>query len=157
MSESGHERTCAVPIVTTTATTTQGGSTITRAAFPLFQMIYNDFCEDKELAKIPPMTPSTRARVCRIIRDMDEYHMELVYAIIRCYHLQIDRRPIFENPYQMKKVRAFQFRFDIDNLPTDLVSILDRFVELYERKKRQDKSQLVVDNQQDASQIQVVV
>jgi len=119
-------------------TATTGGTIITRASFPLFQMIYNDFCDDKELAKIAPQTPAMRARICRVVRDMDEYHMELVYAIIRCYHLQIDRRPIFENPYQMKKVRALQFRFDIDNLPTDLISILDRFVSLYERKKAQD-------------------
>lgn len=115
-----------------------GGNCITRASFPLFQMIYNEVCEQKELHKIEPVTAAMRGRICKIVKDMDEYHMELVYAIIRCYHLQVDRRPIFENPYQMKKVRAFQFRFDIDNLPTDLVLILDHFVALYERKKEQD-------------------
>ena len=106
---------------------------VTRASFPLFQMIYNDLSEN-DMANVP--TTTMRTKICRIIKDMDDYHMELVYAIIRCYHLQIDRRPIFENPYQMKKVKSFQFRFDIDNLPDVLILIIDRFVDMYEQKKQ---------------------
>lgn len=108
----------------------------TRASFPLFQMIFNNFQEERQDTVVPSV--ALRSRVCKSIKEMDDYNMELVYAIIRCYHLQIDQRPIFENPYQMKKIKAFHFRFDIDNLPDDLVLILNRFIDMYE--KQQDGS-----------------
>lgn len=113
---------------------------ITRASFPLFQMIYNQVMEQedrpKDLCIRSGRTHPILSKICRMIREMDNYHMELVYAIIRCYHLQVDRRPIFEAPYQMRKLRSSQFRFEIDNLPSDLILILGRFVDLYEKKKQ---------------------
>lgn len=131
---------------------THQNTTITRASFPLFQMIYDQIKEQEKDSNGSPdrgigmgsdpcnvsnlYTQPFLSKLCRTIRDMDNYHMELVYAIIRCYHLQVDRRPIFEAPYKMRKLRTSHFRFDIDNLPSDLILILGRFVDLYEKKKQ---------------------
>lgn len=114
-------------------TTLEGGPscTTTRASFPLFQMIYDQFDHDTTT----PPTVSMKNTICRVIRDMDDYHMELIYAIIRCYHLQIDERPIFENPYYMKKIKPHHYRFEVDHLPDHLVHILYRFVDMYTTNK----------------------
>jgi len=103
-----------------------------RASFPLFQMIYNGVAEDG-IRHPDEDIQAIRSRICRRMRDMDDYQMELVYAIIRCYHLQIDNRSIFEIPYKIKKVKTMQYRVDVDNLPDDLVRILDRFADMQEQ------------------------
>jgi hypothetical protein len=109
-----------------------------RASFPLFQMIYNDILDSRDDTVSTELSVNDRVRLCKTIKDMDEYHMELVYAIIRCYHLQVDRRPIFEIPYNMKKVRSLQFRFEVDQFPPVLQHILLRFTEMYRDKNRME-------------------
>ena len=103
-----------------------------RASFPLFHMIYNNVLTSSPLPEEPVPT-ADKNKICRIIKDMDDHHMELVFAIIRCYHLQIDQHSIFENPYQMKKMKQHHYRFDTEVLPPLLLRILLHFITLYEQ------------------------
>ena len=108
-------------------------SGLLRASFPLFHMIHNAV-----LTSFPspedPVSTADKNKICRIVKDMDEHHMELVFAIIRCYHLQIDHHSIFENPYQMKKMKQHHYRFDTELLPPFLLRILLHFIHLYEQQ-----------------------
>ena len=103
-----------------------------RASFPLFHMIYNNVLTSSPLPE-EPVSTADKNKICRIIKDMDDHHMELVFAIIRCYHLQIDQHSIFENPYQMKKMKQHHYRFDTELLPPLLLRILLHFITLYEQ------------------------
>jgi len=102
-------------------------------------MIYNNVLskyqeEEFQDQSIQEISSSQKTKICRIIKEMDEHHMELIFALIRCYQLQIDQQSILQTPYHMKKVKPSQYRFDIDQLPTLLHHIILNFVELYEKQ-----------------------
>jgi len=118
-----------------------------RASFPLFQMIYNNVLSkyqeeefQQQTIMMEEISSSQKTKICRIIKEMDEHHMELIFALIRCYQLQIDQQSILQTPYHMKKVKPSQYRFDIDQLPTLLHHIILNFVELYEKQSEMNNN-----------------
>lgn len=116
-------------------------TTQTRASFPLFQMLYNSILTEEEEENISndenDISSSDKTHLCKIIKDLDDYHMELVFALIRCYHLQVDQGSIFETPYHMKKVRnSNNYRFEIENIPPPLLKILLKFINLHHESKQ---------------------
>ena len=131
--------------------------TQTRASFPLFQMLYNSILTEEEenissssgdrkdistiptTSTIPSISTPDKNHLCKIIKDLDDYHMELVFALIRCYHLQVDQGSIFETPYSMKKVRnSNNYRFEVENIPPPLLKILLKFIHLHHESKHQE-------------------
>lgn len=104
-----------------------------RASFPLFQMLYDKICLTEFTGEDIVITPTEQATICSMIRGMDDYQQELVYAIIRCYQLQVDGQSIFEAPYNVKKVRSNQFRFELSNLPVHLQKILLLFIDMHNK------------------------
>lgn len=112
---------------------TQYDSINKRASFPLFQMLYNE--RIRHTTGSESISLKQKNKIQKILKTMDMYHMELVYAIIRCYHLQIDKHSIYEIPYGMKKIKTHHYKIDMNELPLHLLLILLRFCELYETKQ----------------------
>lgn len=104
-----------------------------RASFPLFQMLYDKISVSEFTGEDIVISPEEQDTICSMIRGMNDYQHELVYAIIRCYQLQVDGRSIFENPYNSKRVRNNQFRFDLSNLPIPLQRILLLFIDIHDK------------------------
>ena len=116
-------------------------TTQTRASFPLFQMLYNSILTTEEdnisSSTTNDISSSDKTHLCKVIKDLDDYHMELVFALIRCYHLQVDQGSIFETPYHMKKVRnSNNYRFEVENIPPPLLKILLKFIHLHHESKQ---------------------
>lgn len=103
-----------------------------RASFPLFQMLYDRICLTEFTGEDIVISAEEQATICNIIKGMDDYQHELVYAIIRCYQLQVDGQSIFEIPYNVKKIRNTQFRFELSNLPIHLQKILLLFIDMHD-------------------------
>ena len=72
---------------------------------------------------------SERQEVVEEVKKMDKLHHELVYAIIRFYHLCYDSGNFMELPYHMKKGKAQTYRIDLGDLPAPLTRLLTIFAE----------------------------
>ena len=72
------------------------------------------------------------------VRDLDEYGMELIYAIIRCYQIEIDQIDYPETPYYHARTKKKNvIRFDLRLFPAKLKNLLFQFMELHISTTRQ--------------------
>jgi hypothetical protein len=72
------------------------------------------------------------------VRSLDEYGMELIYAIIRCYQIEIDKQDYPETPYYHARTKKKNtIRYDLSLFPAKLKNLLFQFMELHISTSRQ--------------------
>lgn len=91
--------------------------------FPNFPLYHSIKCDDfKELSQ------EEKDKFIELIKDTSEDKMNIIYALIRSYHLDNDIN-IQDIPYGGKNLKS-GLKFDFDNLPSKLQFMLHTFANL---------------------------
>lgn len=86
--------------------------------------LYNGLCREIQ-DKI--LTKTQKQKFVEIIKKIDKKGFELVYALIRVYHMNTGNPGSFIIPYKGRKLQK-GIKFDLDSLPDKLQQILFLFV-----------------------------
>jgi len=90
--------------------------------FPLYDNLISQV-EEKELTLLE------REKLCVDIKKLDSKGHELMYALIKVYHMKNEENA-YKLPYGMKSLKAGH-RVDLNVLPFQLQQILVKFIELH--------------------------
>lgn len=107
--------------------------------FPLFSTLERRFLS-LSLENQQYMTDTERQVVVDEVKRMDDMTQELVYAIIRFYHLFYEQGSLMELPFQMKKNKQNLYRLDMNDFPVRLQRLLYEFVILHQLQTSQNKN-----------------
>jgi len=91
--------------------------------FPNFPLYHSIKCDD-----FKEMSTEEKDKFIDMIKDMPEDKLNIIYALIRAYHLDNDIN-IQDIPYGGKNLKS-GLKFDFDNLPSKLQFMLYTFSNL---------------------------
>lgn len=73
-------------------------------------------------------------------KNLDDEGHEIIYALIRCYHIKNNPNTSFVNlPYDGKTRKNSDMVFSLEKLPLTLKQILYRFLEIHEQKMKEEE------------------
>jgi len=92
--------------------------------FPLYDNLIKDLPEEE-------ITVKQKDKFIKLVKDIDEYGSELIYALIRFYQLEnSEDKSTFKLPYGGKYVKH-DMKFDFNELPNQLKHILFKFIQIH--------------------------
>jgi hypothetical protein len=106
-------------------------------SFPLFNHLFNECNVDKEFNYEEQM------ELCKKIRDIDDEGCEIIFALIKFFYITIDNGFIDNLPYK-PKVNKTGLKYDLNNLPSKLIHMIDKFVSLHISKLEMEKNRNIV-------------
>ena len=99
--------------------------------FPLYDNLIKDLPEEE-------ITVKQKDKFIKLVKDIDEYGSELIYALIRFYQLEnSDDKSTFKLPYGGKFVKN-EIKFDFNDLPPDLKKILFNFTIMHTKTMKEE-------------------
>lgn len=102
--------------------------------FPLFEIIMQEI----KSTVLNEYSFEEQEKLAEKIKLLDQQGHEIVLAIIRNYQLQIDHFEFHEVPYEAKTVKS-GYRFFVNKLPTQLLYMINHFVNLHIEKQHEEK------------------
>jgi hypothetical protein len=101
--------------------------------FPLYDNLIKDLPEEE-------MTVKQKDKFIKLVKDIDEYGSELMYALIRFYQLEnSDDKSTFKLPYGGKYIKH-DMKFDFNELPNELKHILFKFIQIHIKTLKEENS-----------------
>jgi hypothetical protein len=101
--------------------------------FPLYDNLIKDL-------PVEEMQVKNKDKFIKLVKDIDEYGCELIYALIRIYQLEnSDDKSTFKLPYGGKFVKH-DMKFDFNELPNELKHILLKFVQIHIKTMKEENS-----------------
>jgi len=101
--------------------------------FPLYDNLIKDLPEEE-------MTLKQKDKFIKLVKDIDEYGSELMYALIRFYQLEnSDDKSTFKLPYGGKYIKH-DMKFDFNELPNELKHILFKFIQIHIKTLKEENS-----------------
>ena len=101
--------------------------------FPLFDNLNKDLPNEE-------ITVKQKDKFIKLVKDIDEYGSELIYALIRFYQLEnSDDKSTFKLPYGGKYVKH-DMKFDFNELPNELKHILLKFVQIHIKTLKEENN-----------------
>ena len=101
--------------------------------FPLFDNLNKDLPNEE-------ITVKQKDKFIKLVKDIDEYGSELIYALIRFYQLEnSDDKSTFKLPYGGKFVKH-DMKFDYNELPNELKHILFKFIQIHIKTLKEENS-----------------
>lgn len=100
--------------------------------FPLFSTIFQETENDDEL------TAAQCSELCEKIKNLDKEGNEILFALIRHYHLEIEDGSFNEMPFQCKQNKS-GYKMNMSKFPNRLVNIINYFVTLHLNKLHEEK------------------
>jgi len=93
--------------------------------FPLFDTIYK-----QTEGKTTNISYEKRLQLSEQIKTLDANGHEHIYAIIRCYQLEIEKDCYDELPYNVR-VNKTGLKWEMQKLPSRLIVMIQHFVDLH--------------------------
>jgi hypothetical protein len=104
---------------------------MSQSTFPLFSTLEQKI-EEEHIDLNLSLSDVQKQFICDQVKSMDDISVELVYAIIRFYHLQYESGNIMELPYQMKKQKTGSiYKIDLNDMPLKLQHFVLLFTTMY--------------------------
>jgi hypothetical protein len=97
--------------------------------------LYSSLCRETENKGL---TKTQKTKFVEIIKKLDKKGFELVYALIRVYHMDTGNPGSFIIPYKGRKLQK-GIKFDLQSLPDKLQQILFLFVEKHREKMKEEQ------------------
>ena len=101
--------------------------------FPLFDIILQEI----KNSVLDEYSFEKQEILAEKIKQLDQQGHEIVLAIIRNYQLQIDHYESHELPYDAKHIKN-GYRFFVNKLPAQVLSMIDYFVVLHLEKQDEE-------------------
>ena len=96
--------------------------------------------EEKKTIKEEEITVKQKDKFIKLVKDIDEYGSELIYALIRFYQLEnSDDKSTFKLPYGGKFVKH-DMKFDFNELPNNLKHILFKFIQIHVKTLKEENT-----------------
>lgn len=102
-------------------------------SFPLFDTLYADTDDIRQ-----PLSYNEKIQLCNDIKELDQEGYDLLYAIIRTYHLQKENGSYANIPYS-PKIHKSGYKFDMTVFPPRLLIMIRQFVTLHMKKLSEEK------------------
>jgi hypothetical protein len=101
--------------------------------FPLYDNLIKDLPEEE-------ITVKQKDKFIKLVKDIDEYGSELIYALIRFYQLEnSEDKSTFKLPYGGKYVKH-DMKFDFNELPNQLKHILFKFIQIHIKTLKEENT-----------------
>ena len=96
--------------------------------FPLYSTVINLVSPEKE-----GLSLEKQIQLAQKIKSFDKTTHELVYALIKAFQINNPETSLHTVPYEGKQLKT-GLKFNISSFPDYLQNILDKFVELHEKR-----------------------
>ena len=101
--------------------------------FPLYDNLIKDLPEEE-------ITVKQKDKFIKLVKDIDDYGSELIYALIRFYQLEnSEDKSTFKLPYGGKYVKH-DMKFDFNELPNQLKHILFKFIQIHIKTLKEENN-----------------
>jgi hypothetical protein len=99
--------------------------------FPLYDNLYRESTSTE-------LTKQERDEFIKIVKKIDTYGSELIYAVAKCYQLNhVSSTDILNLPYKSKLVKG-AIRFELEEMPPKLQRMLYIFLKKHMQKMQEE-------------------